>query len=161
MALISGKLIDVKRGPAGCNQRPLVVALGRHLVGLTGRVASNGTISHLGLLQSFLRGKGLDRSPNPDAEEVPTLLQTQKLLWKPQATEVPLDASPDAQLVSIWRHPTLSMTPFNIPSQHHDVPTEILPHHALIWARDASEYRFLRRISAFQPIGGWVSYNML
>ncbi|KAF2119207.1 hypothetical protein BDV96DRAFT_567199 [Lophiotrema nucula] len=157
LTLTSGKSIDVKRSPPGCNQRPLIVAVGRHLVGLTGRIASSGIISHLGLLQSFFPGEDLLRDSDPDAEDGPSLLQAQKLLWKPESIEIPLNASSNTRLYPIWRHPTLSMSPFTIPSQHYDVPTEMLPHHALIWAHEASEYRFLRRISVFQPIGGYVS----
>lgn len=134
----------------GYPQRYLPVAPDWYLTGMTaktGEVDGKQQFTRLGLLQAQLPDKG-DYSvlPEPDAPPRPTPLQA--LLWDE-------DYSGMLQL-SIWDHPTLELVYETDHSTGFEdgVHRDLIPHQALIWARDQQDLRSLRRVSGFVVVTG-------
>ncbi|KAF2175171.1 hypothetical protein K469DRAFT_743420 [Zopfia rhizophila CBS 207.26] len=141
LTLTSGKSLEVLAPTPGLNQRALVVSDGLHLVGLIGQIGKEGVISRLGLLQCAY--------PCEEPEESPDLPQTQRLLWNAGAAKLASRGPMHSQTAPIWNHPHIRMVPFDPPANYDDLPTDILPHHVLLWAKDISELKRMARISAF------------
>ncbi|KAF2263595.1 hypothetical protein CC78DRAFT_581310 [Lojkania enalia] len=56
--------------------------------------------------------------------------------------------------------PPSGSTPSKFPRDQVDVPTDLLPFQALLWAKDSSELRRLTRLSAHVTVGGILSRSV-
>lgn len=157
------------------NQRPLLVWPGMHLVGLIAEVAvvpkqgskylvtqnrvefpysHNDVITRLGILQAANPAEGID--VDFDSYDLP---QEQRLLWHPSAAKI--RRSPD-NTDPIWAHmvdgqKVIRMVSYEYGERNDEIPFEILPHHALVWAKDIAELKQVRKISAFVLNDGTVN----
>jgi hypothetical protein len=167
ITLTSGETLDVGSVTPNLNQRALLVWPGMHFVGFIAEVAVvprtgsehlitqnrikfsysyNDVITRLGLLQAANPAEGLDVDFDPF--EFP---QEQRLLWHPSTAKIgrsPSDMDP------IWGHAMdrshiIRMISYEYGDRNDEIPLEILPHYALVWAKDVAELKQIRRISAF------------
>lgn len=172
LVLTTGEEVDMfpnGRGVTeGCNQRSLIVAPGQHMMGMVGQIAKDlNVFTHLGIMQSYRPNQDPATDfgkVHPEDDEIDTsarsqLTQDQKLLWTPWAARMPTSVLATAPKFPIWRHPSMAMQEFEMPKNHFSIPVDMIPHHALVWAGNVYEMWAVRRISAFQVIGGWVRFR--
>ncbi|GME25859.1 hypothetical protein GTA08_BOTSDO09438 [Neofusicoccum parvum] len=133
-------------------QRPLLINEGKNLVGVVGHIA-NDKICRLGLLQ-FSRPPHDDFDllrPGSPRADIPYL---QRHLWK-YSSRGNLGTHTGSTIpIKIWDHPSLRVIFSRDPRYSaRNVPEEVLPLEALIWAKDAEELRTIKRISAYVTEG--------
>ncbi|KAF9690589.1 hypothetical protein EKO04_011428 [Ascochyta lentis] len=146
----SGNSKDAKR-PSYHSQRAYTVLPGMHLIGLTGEITADGTISRLGLLQAF--------RPNESPSALPQYTFAQRALWDPHASSVLITPAANAPLDKPFEsHPNISIHHLPITPQRSpiDIPPDMRTHQLLHWGRTPHQLKNLRCISALQVQGGTI-----
>ncbi|KAF2124355.1 hypothetical protein P153DRAFT_390389 [Dothidotthia symphoricarpi CBS 119687] len=141
ITLASGKTKTMSWHNRATAERSLSVLPGMHLIGLTGRTAPSGVITHLGLLQA-----PAPSFPSSSCSLSPKCPSAQLRLWACTSIRAPHNGA----MHPIWSHPTLTVhdLPPSVPPTL--FPADILPHQALLWAQRPAEYQSLMRISVLQ-----------
>lgn len=152
------------------NHRALKVTNERHLTGLIGAIALipkdgnrvfvnrnhvefshstyNNVITRLGLLQAC-------ENPYQDDSDI-EVPQIQRLLWHQQAALLP---TAEGNKCPIWDHLDKEIIEYDLCDRTEEVPVDMFPHQALIWATSPAELAHIRRISAF-AIETHKTYNL-
>lgn len=125
------------------SQRYLPVASNWYMTGMTGmtgEIDGKQQFVRLGLLQAQ-HPELADYSILPEADAPPKPTPLQSLLWDEDYSDVLHH--------NIWDHPTLGMVQANrVARSEGGIHRDLVPHQALIWARDQRDLRSLQRVSA-------------
>lgn len=115
------------------------------MTGMTGEIDGKQQFVRLGLLQAQ-HPELADYSILPEADAPPKPTPLQSLLWDEDYSDVLHH--------NIWDHPTLGMFQANRVARSEDtIHRDLIPHQALIWARDERDLRSLRRVSGYIVAG--------
>ncbi|KAG9194263.1 hypothetical protein G6011_04298 [Alternaria panax] len=138
--MTSGRQKFVVNNSRSSTRKPLLVADGMYMVGLTGQIAPNGAISRLGLLQA----------PKPQSTSTAQLRYNtdQQLSWKQHAMRLPYKPSKTrSSHYPIWSHPSYhhELFPVSTLISPFDPPEDMMSHDIFLW--DSTP------IVVFQPVG--------
>ncbi|RFU26663.1 hypothetical protein B7463_g9679, partial [Scytalidium lignicola] len=150
----NGREVHLGQTDMGYSMRPLLASSDLVIVGVEGQVGpirENDKIISLGLLQA--PSPGIDDYTIPTSDFIsPEMPLLEKYLWREDYRNIlqsRIWASPGIELVTINPHSRESLTDAG--------PNEIVPHEALIWAKDQHELRSLVRLTGYVIIGGTLS----